>query len=194
MKEGLPSLLSRVRLLRFLIESQGAPSPLAWIDGTQTHSEYVTNRETLFDALKGFSAALRVIPSIPVVLHVTAHGNTIGIQAGNEIVAWSDLKPCLAALNAACGDRLLLCMSSCKGVSAAVMALSDGQPPFHTIVGAEDNIGIGVNANWHSFYGRLANGESLDAAFDSLQAECKAHRERFFMLTAAELQLHVSLQ
>jgi len=74
------------------------------------------------------------------------------------------------------------------------MALSDGQPPFHTIVGAEDNIGIGVNANWHSFYGRLANGESLDAAFDSLQAECKAHRERFFMLTAAELQLHVSLQ
>lgn len=144
--------------------------------------------------MSGFSQRLRKTPSIPVVLHLTAHGNEVGICVGTDFISWAELKPFIAALNAQCGGHLVLCMSSCKGVSGAVMALSEGQLPFHTIVGADDNIGIGVNANWHSFYSRLVSGEGLDAAFNGLQAECKAHRERFFKLTAAELQLHVSLQ
>jgi hypothetical protein len=127
-------------------------------------------------------------------LHITAHGNVAGIQAGSELVGWSEMKPHIAALNKACGGRLVLCMSSCNGVSSLVMALSEGMVPFHALVGAEDNIGIRVNANWHSFYCRLINGESLAGAFANLQAECKDHQERFFMRTAAELQLHVSLQ
>jgi len=137
---------------------------------------------------------MREAPEVPVFLHITAHGNALGIQAGSEFVGWSEMKPYIAALNEACGGRLVLCMSSCEGVSALVMALSQGKPPFQAIVGAEDSIGIGVNANWHSFYGRISGGDGLEAAFASLQAECKEHQERFFMLTAAELQPQVSLQ
>ncbi len=189
----MPSLRTRPRLLRFLIQTPGAASPLPPIDGVSQVYKCVTCKHELLAALRDFSGSLNLPLKVPVALHITAHGNSTGIDVG-EIVSWSDLAPSLIALNSACDGKLVLCMSSCEGISAGGMALTIAEPPFRTLLGSPDKLDRRVNVNWDAFYREWARSQNLNAAFSNLQVQCRGYQERFFLLTAAELQSCVSLQ
>lgn len=155
---------------------------MAPIDRVLTVQDYVVNKESLFSSLDRFSRPLNSTPAIPVFLHITCHGCETGIQAGTDFVSWEELAFRLASLNAACGGALVLCMSSCEGISAIAMAtMGVAVPPFKTIIGASGPVLTTVNAAWHSFYGRVSDGESLETAFASL----KHHPDENFLMIEA---------
>ncbi len=189
----MPSLRTRPRLLRFLIQTPGAASPLPPIDGVSQVYKCVTGKQEFLSALRAFSCALSLPLQVPVALHITAHGNSTGIGVG-ETVSWSDLAPSLVALNSACDGKLVLCMSSCEGISAGSMAFTTAGPPFLALAGSPDSLDRGVNINWDQFYREWASSQDLGAAFSNLQAQRRGYQERFFLLTSAELQTSVSLQ
>src|ERR1700687_360834 len=186
MREGMPSLRTKPRLLRFLIQTPGAASPLPPIDGVSQVYHCVTGKQELLSALRAFSGALSVPLKVPVALHITAHGNSTGIDVG-ETVTWSDLAPSLVALNSACDGKLVLCMSSCAGISAGSMAFTTADPPFLALAGSLDNLDRRVNVDWDQFYREWASSQDLGAAFSNPQVQCRGYQERFFLLTAAEL-------
>ena len=95
------------------------------------------NSEMFNSALRsGLPLAMQSWPDLVPIIHISAHGNDDGIElTSKEIINWWELRALLVPINQALMNRLVVCMSSCSGYSAHVMALEDDQYPFHVLIG-----------------------------------------------------------
>lgn len=75
------------------------------------------------------------------VIHISAHGGSEGIElTDGKIISWEDLKNSLLPISKALKGNLLLSMSSCKGISACRMAMTEKEEecnPFFAVIGAD---------------------------------------------------------
>lgn len=130
---------------------------------------------TAFDAcLKiGLSEAMQALPGFIPVLHISAHGDTEGIQLSDGYVLnWGSLKEHLRPINQALGGSLIVCMSSCEGYMGVRMAMypEDPQLPYYAL------IGCGSKPTWaetavafSTFYHQLSRGEHITVAVDAMR-------------------------
>jgi hypothetical protein len=109
------------------------------LDGIPCVTRIAINAVALLAALKvGLPEAMKIHPERIPILHVSAHGNTTGIQlSSGEVVDWSSLRDLLVPINESLSGSLILCMSACESSYAAVMAMeADDVPhPFLAMVG-----------------------------------------------------------
>ncbi len=106
------------------------------------------------------------------IIHISCHGNARGIEfTSGEKITWDELKNYLTPVNKNIGG-FLLCMSSCRGLSAIETAMIPNSEalPFFGVVGsinditwAEANIGFTV------LYYLFKNGVDLSKAVSAMK-------------------------
>jgi len=122
------------------------------------------------------------------VLHISAHGNSEGIQLSmDDFLEWTQLREILKVVNKRLGGHLVLCMSSCEGYSAIRMAMYPEETEFPYFV----LVGCGSTPTWsettlgyQAFYHHLLNrGENIFVAADHMRSASGNH---YFWLEHAE--------
>jgi len=108
------------------------------------------------------------------IIHISAHGNRNGIQLTDGLlVSWDKLRDLLMPLNKLLDGRLLLCMSSCGGSNACIMAMSEdevGETPFGAVVGHTGETTYSNTAiAYATFYHLLAKGYSIKKAVEAMK-------------------------
>ncbi|MDX7786015.1 hypothetical protein [Aeromonas caviae] len=83
------------------------------------------------------------------LIHVVAHGNKQGVEAGSEFISWSDITSYLQDINEETDNSLLLNMSTCKGLFGAWTVPKQGRYPFFGIIGSKEDLSVddALNAN-----------------------------------------------
>lgn len=128
-----------------------------------------------FDAcLKiGLSEAMNRLPGYVPLLHISAHGNTDGIQLSDTyVMGWHELREHLRPINQALGGSLVVCMSSCEGYSGVRMAMHPEDPdlPFLALVGTGNKPTWGETAvGYATLYHQLCRGEHIDEAVSAMR-------------------------
>jgi hypothetical protein len=128
-----------------------------------------------FDAcLKiGLSDAMKEYPDYLPLLHISAHGDTDGIQLSNKhIIEWNELKEHLRPINKALNGSLVVCMSSCEGYSGVRMAMTHQNPelPYLAIVGTGNKPTWAETAvGYITFYHQMCRGEHISNAVDAMR-------------------------
>lgn len=134
----------------------------------------------------GLSEAMKILTDKLPVLHISAHGDSNGIQlSSGEIIEWNILRQFLSPINQALNNNLLVCLSSCEGYSGTKMAmfLEDQGYPFYGIVAnSEKPIWSETAVAYTSFYHLLAKGEDINNAVDSMRIA--SGNNLFFFRTA----------
>jgi hypothetical protein len=127
----------------YVVESPSAPDlyhdrkegailkQAAALDGIPCVARTCVDREAFEAALAiGLSEAMTIHAGFLPVLHISAHGNSMGIGLSDgTIITWDDLRKLLLPINQSLNGNLLLCMSSCKGYSACRMAMAIDDEP-----------------------------------------------------------------
>jgi len=120
-----------------------------------------------------FVAALKTLESPVdasdvVALHLSCHGNDRGITLmSGETVSWYELRRMLVPLNRCHSGRLVVCMSVCKGLFGAGMALDPNELPFRALVGPVTNVRFcDAAVAFIVFYHQLSRDESIDRAVE----------------------------
>lgn len=176
----------RIRFFVFVIESPSA------VDLYHRRSEGDILKQTLelngiicivktaisldaFDAcLKiGLLTAMKAYPDYIPLLHISAHGDTNGIQLSNTyIMEWCELEEHLRPINKALNGSLVVCMSSCEGYSGTRMAMTPENPEFPYLA----LVGTGNKPTWAettvgyiTFYHQLCRGEHINNAVLAMQ-------------------------
>jgi hypothetical protein len=133
----------------------------------------VVNREAFTAAFlvgikKYFEAS-----GMPLVIHISAHGNEEGIQlSSGETVSWEELRKLLITINEVLKGTLIVCMSSCKGYSGIRMAMRDDNSPlpFLAIIGPISEPTWGeTNIAFATFYHLFAKGEEPAKAVEAMK-------------------------
>jgi hypothetical protein len=112
--------------------------------GIDCRTYLAVNQEMFIKAL--FSAIIRTPTGRRPIVHLSMHGNREGLAfTSGERLSWAELAPRLEVANQNVKDNaLLLCLSTCEGLSALEMAWKDMPPeavfPFHTIVAPQHTI------------------------------------------------------
>jgi len=134
-----------------------------------------------FDAcLKiGLSEAMSNLPGFIPLLHISAHGDTHGIQLSDGyIMAWGELREHLRPINQALGGSLVVCMSSCEGYSGIRMAMDtdESELPFYALVGTGNKPTWGETAvGYATLYHQLCRGEHINEAVNAMQVASGNH-------------------
>lgn len=142
-----------------------------------------------FDAcLKvGLSEAMNRLPGFVPLLHISAHGDTKGIQLSDGyVMTWRELREHLRPINQALGGSLVVCMSSCEGYSGVQMAMypEDLDLPFYAIIGTGNKPTWSETAvAYATLYHQLCRGEHINAAVNAMQV---ASGNRMFWVEHAE--------
>lgn len=109
------------------------------------------------------------------ILHLSAHGNADEIALTNgDLIEWKRLSTFLQPINNAIGDNLLVCLSSCHGLSARKMVLHADTLPTSMLVACEGAV------EWHqaviayvTFYNHLFKiGSAIDTAVAAMNTAC----------------------
>lgn len=75
------------------------------------------------------------------IIHISAHGNTTGIGLTNgSLVSWETLAGFLRMWNNTISNTLLVCLSSCHGMTGASMAITRDVLPMETLVSAKGKV------------------------------------------------------
>jgi hypothetical protein len=128
-----------------------------------------------FDAcLKvGLSEAMAAHPWFIPLLHISAHGNSDGIQLSNgHVMPWHSLREHLRPVNQALGGSLVVCMSSCEGYMGVRMAMfqEDLELPYHALVGCSDSPTWSETAvAFATLYHQLHRGEHISQAVEAMR-------------------------
>ncbi|EPC3543529.1 hypothetical protein ACRZCT_003153 [Aeromonas hydrophila] len=74
------------------------------------------------------------------LIHIVAHGNKQGVEAGSEFISWGDITSYLQDINEATENSLILNMSTCKGLFGAWTTPLQGKYPFFGLIGAKEDL------------------------------------------------------
>lgn len=131
-----------------------------------------SDKQMLLEALGNrLASAWKSHNRLPM-LHLSMHGNNDGVQlTSGEFLTWHELRNALLPAIRAMQGGLLVCMSSCFGLSGCRMAMySDEEPPFWALVG---NSGSATWADaaiaYVSFYHLFFKGFPLTTCVDSMK-------------------------
>jgi hypothetical protein len=108
------------------------------------------------------------------VIHIAAHGTPDGVElTDGHLVTWADLRGMLSDVTALFPDKLLLSMSSCHGLGALEIPMTNDSAPYlHAIVGSTEEVQWrDMLVAWVAFYHRLFKGAFLE---ESVSAMCEA--------------------
>ena len=145
------------------------------LNAIRSASKIAVNSEAFEAAIRiGLREEMEANPGLVPVLHISAHGDSEGIQlSSGEVLSWNHLRELLVPLNAALNGTLLVCMSTCEGYSGIRMAMTTGQEqphPYYAIVGN------GSKPTWPetavafaTLYHLLANGHYIGDAVDAMR-------------------------
>jgi len=101
------------------------------------------NLEAFEASLKiGFAEEMKTYEGLVPILHISAHGDSEGIQLSDgTVIPWANLRQLLVPINTALNNGLLVCLSCCEGYSGTRMAMSveDEGYPFYAIVATPGN-------------------------------------------------------
>lgn len=121
------------------------------------------------------------------LLHISAHGNSEGLQLSNdEVILWAELSELLIPINRALPSGLVVAMSCCEGYSAIRMAMRPEQAelPFHALVGSPEKPTWAETAvGFTTFYHQLAIGSHIT---DAVRAMCVASNRHSFAVEWGE--------
>lgn len=135
----------------------------------------------------GLLEAMKLFPNLILIIHISAHGFSEGIQLSNhEVVSWDHLRYLLLPVNASLNNCLLLCMSSCEGYSACRMAmrLNESQHPFFSMVGHSGTpLWSDTAVAFTTLYHLLAKGLNVAQAVEAMRI---ASGNNGFIFTTAE--------
>ena len=147
------------------------------------------NTTTFEAALKvGIADAMRLLPGMIPMLHISAHGHQDGIQlSSGEVIVWAQLRGLLHPLNTALNNGLLVCLSSCEGYSGTRMAMfpQDEGYPFYAIVANSSKPSWSDTAVAYStFYHLVGKGEYIRNAVEAMKVA--SGNDTFWIETAQE--------
>ena len=135
----------------------------------------------------GLKESMEFFPDKLPILHISAHGDSSGLQlSSGETINWSNLRQLLAPINQALNNNLLVCLSCCEGYSGARMAMyvEDQGYPFYGIVANSKKLVWSETAIAYStFYHLVAKGEYL---VDAVSAMRVASGNKYFFFETAE--------
>jgi hypothetical protein len=123
------------------------------------------------------------------ILHLSMHGNADGVQLGTgEFVTWHDLRQLLLPLVRQMQGSLLLCLSSCYGVSACRMAMyTDAEPHFWALVSHCGAVSWrDATFAFSSFYHLFFKGFDLNTCVDSMKVASGNHEFQCLMGAASK--------
>ncbi len=123
------------RTLNSFLELAEIASSYSLATNEDTFYESISDR--LVDAISEFR--------VPPILHFSGHGNDKGIGlTDGTLIEWRNLAPHLRPINDGLNGTFLVCLSSCRGATGALMALNANQSlPMHAVVASKGNVG------WH---------------------------------------------
>lgn len=121
----------------------------------------------------GLSEAMKRSPGYVPLLHISAHGDSQGIQLSDGyVMTWQELREHLRPVNEALDGSLIVCMSSCEGYSGIRMAMdaTDETFPFFALIGTGNKPTWSETAvGYATFYHQLCRGEHIDVAVKAMQ-------------------------
>lgn len=127
-----------------------------------------SNRETFRAALSERLVQALNTPALHglrPILHLSMHGNDSGLGlTSGEFMSWEDLHTDLAPLLNAMNGGLLICMSSCFGLSGCRMAMNTtADQPFWALVGNSHSVDWSDAAvAYITFYHQFFKSTQLD--------------------------------
>jgi hypothetical protein len=131
----------------------------------------------------GLSEAMGQMPGFIPLLHISAHGDSQGIQLSDgHIMSWAELKDYLRPVNQALGGSLVVCMSSCEGYCGIRMAmhLEETVFPYFALIGCGAKPTWGETAvGYATLYHQLWRGEHIDHAVQAMRTA--SGNELFFV-------------
>ena len=121
------------------------------------------------------------------ILHLSMHGSREGLTLSDgSRIKWDHLKSLLVPINSQLNGKLLLCMSSCQGISGIDMALGEpeNRRPFSVIVGSPNEMKLSDLAlGFLTFYNHLLTKDAeIDEALEAMQKAAGA----YFMKISAD--------
>jgi hypothetical protein len=189
----------RVKFFVFVVES---PSPLDLYHG-RNESEIIRQAVKLNEIpctvrtavnLEAFEASLKIglteemeqYKGLIPILHISAHGDSEGIQLSDRtVIPWVFLRQLLAPINNALLNSLLVCLSSCEGYSGTKMAMfieDEGYPFYAIIANAGKPLWSDTAVAYSTFYHLLSKGEFIDKAVNAMRIA--SGDQTFFVETA----------
>ncbi|MGA6828118.1 hypothetical protein ACO9S2_10945 [Nitrospira sp. NS4] len=131
----------------------------------------------------GLSEAMSLRPGFIPLLHISAHGNTDGIQLSDGyVMPWAELKEHLRPVNQALGGSLVVCMSSCEGYSGIRMAMhpEENDLPYLALIGCGAQPTWGETAvGYSTLYHHLWRGVHIAQAVEAMRVA--SGNDHFFL-------------
>ncbi|MBU3593491.1 hypothetical protein ICN42_05180 [Polynucleobacter sp. 71A-WALBACH] len=190
----------RTKFFVFVIESPSAPdlyhrrsegdviSQAVSLNGIHCVVKTAISLEAFNACLKvGISEEMQKFPGFMPLLHISAHGNSEGIQLSDGyMMTWVKLKEYLKPINQALGGSLIVCMSSCEGYSGIRMVMDKNaiDHPYFALIGCSEKPTWGETAvAYATFYHQLARGEFIHDAAEAMRV---ASGNKHFFLEHSE--------
>lgn len=190
----------RIKFFVFVIESPSATDlyhrrsegdivrQAVELNGIKCVVKTAISRDAFDACLKiGLAEAVNQMSGFLPLLHVSAHGNTDGIQLSDGyVMPWTELKDHLRPVNQALGGSLVVCMSSCEGYAGICMAMHLHEPdlPYFALIGCGAKPTWGETAvAYATLYHQLWRGEHIN---DAVQAMRVASGNNHFFLEHAQ--------
>ncbi len=145
------------------------------------------NLEAFEASLKiGLTEEMKIFQGLIPILHISAHGNTEGIQlSDNTVVPWAYLRQLLAPINSALNNGLLICLSCCEGYAGTRMAMfieDEGYPFYAIVANSGKPLWSDTAVAYSAFYHLLSKGEFIVDAVDAMRIA--SGDQTFFVETA----------
>jgi len=159
------------------------------LNGIHCTVKTAISREAFDACLKvGLKEAMAERPGFLPLIHISAHGNSDGIQLSDGyVMQWVDLKEYLRPVNLALGGSLVVCMSSCEGYAGIRMAMHKEETdlPYLALVGCAAKPVWGETAvGFSTLYHQLWRGEHIATAVEAMRVA--SGNSAFFLQHAAE--------
>jgi len=176
----------RLKFFVYIVESPSAPDlyhkrsegdllrQAINLDGIQCVARYAVTKEAFQAAIIiGLREEMEQFKNIVPILHISAHGNSDGIQLSNkEVISWSELRELLKPINKALQGCLIVCMSCCEGYAGTRMAMVPEDPdlPYFAIVGNSGSpLWADTAVAYSTFYHLIAKGEFVPKAVEAMR-------------------------
>ena len=132
------------------------------------------NLEAFEASLKiGLTEEMKRYEGMIPILHISAHGNSEGIQLSDTtVIPWANLREFLAPINTALHNGLLVCLSCCEGYSGTRMAMfieDEGYPFYAIVANSEKPLWSDTAVAYSTFYHLLSKGEFIVDAVNAMQ-------------------------
>ncbi len=132
------------------------------------------NLEAFEASLKiGLTDEMKLYQGLIPILHISAHGNSEGIQLSDgTVIPWVVLRQLLYPINTALNNSLIVCLSCCEGYSGTRMAMfieDEGYPFYAIVANSRKPFWSDAAVAYSTFYHLLAKGELIGNAVDAMR-------------------------